>query len=246
MTITEEVINNYKRNKKWLEWFLERHKAFLSGLDFGHGGTEPSKEQIEVIKTYFTEQEQKIISWGLSYSYMLEKFHSHCLKIAPNLSLIDFQKLCYSWWASKEEETSHKELANKGKLNSEQWEELNKFLKEEEFKKGITSANDFFERKLEEWLTQEISEPKLREYHREYDPEKRAEILKERDIEIRNYRKKRLSEIEEYYKKNKNIFPELNKLLEEKIKEETREVKVWERVIEETDYLEWSKRTMKH
>jgi len=44
-----------------LDWFLERHKTFLPNLDFGHGGAGPSKEQVEAIKTYFTEQEQKII-----------------------------------------------------------------------------------------------------------------------------------------------------------------------------------------
>lgn len=246
MNITEEVINNYKRNKKWLDWFLERHKTFLSELDFDHGGAEPSNEQIEAIKIYFTEQEKKIISWGLSHIYMLEKFYSHCLRIAPNLSLIDFQKLCYSWWASKEKEISHKELVNKGRLSSEQWEELDKFLKEEELKKEVKSANDFFERKLEEWLLQEISEPKLREYHKEQNLEKKAEILKERDIEILNYRKKRLSKIEEYYEKNKDVFSELSKFLEEKLEEEKQEVKDWEKVIEETDYLGWSKRTMKH
>jgi hypothetical protein len=65
----------------------------------------------------------------------------------------------------------------------------------------------------------------LKEYYNENNLEKRAEILKKRDIEIINYRKKRLSKIEEYYKKNKDVFPELEKFLEEKIEEEKQEVK---------------------
>lgn len=86
----------------------------------------------------------------------------------------------------------------------------------------------------------------LKEYYNENNLEKRAEILKKRDIEIINYRKKRLSKIEEYYKKNKDVFPELEKFLEEKIEEEKQEVKNWEKAIKETNYLEWSKRTMSH
>lgn len=114
---------------------------------------------------------------------------------------------------------------NKGRLSLEQWKELDKILKEEEFKNEVRNTEDFFERKLEEWLSQEVSEPKLKDYKEEHNLEKRAEILKERDVELKKYRKKRLSELEEYYKKNKNIFPELKKFLEEKIKEEKQEIR---------------------
>ncbi|RHZ35755.1 hypothetical protein [endosymbiont GvMRE of Glomus versiforme] len=240
MSINKEIIDNYKRNERWLDWFLERRKTFLPGGELGRGIL--NKEQIEAIKIYFTEQEQKIISWGLSHIYMLEKFRCNCLRIAPNLSLIDFQKLCYSWWGSNEKGINHKDLVNKGRLNSEQWKELDKILKEEEIKNKVRTAEDFFEIKLEEWLSQEVSEPKLKDYKEEHDLEKRAEILKERDVELEKYRKERLSKLEKFYKKNKDVFPELNKFLEEKIAEEKEEVKNWEKTIKETNYLEWSKR----
>jgi len=244
MTISREIIDNYKRNEKWLEWFLERRKTFLPSDELSR--SKINKEQIEIIRIYFTEQEKKIIDWGLSYAYMLEKFYSHCLRIAPNLSLIDFQKLCYSWWASDEKNVNYETLVKKGKLSSEQWEELDKILKGEEIKEEVKNAENFFERKLEEWLSKKVLKPKLKEYYKEHDLKKRAEILKERDIEIRDYRKKRLSKIEEYQEKNKDVFFELNKFLEEKIKEEKQEVENWEKAIKGTNYLEWSKRTMLH
>jgi len=50
-----------------------------------------------------------------------------------------------------------------------------------------------------------------------------------------------LEKVQDYYKKNKDVFPELNQFLEEKIEENQRRVEDWEGAIKRTDYSKWSK-----
>ena len=194
----------------------------------------------EIINKYFTEWEQKIVSCGLSSTYMREKF-SGCLSDAPNLPLDQFQELCFLWWVSLF--NKYPILASKGRINEAEKKEMNKLVAKERLKEAKEKVRNNLYLLLDQYLREnKLPTPEWYfDYQKEKNAVKRAELYKKGDIHAKKYRENRIIKIKEFYEKNKNEYPELKELVEEELKEEVRVIKNLEETIKEFDYLEWSK-----
>ena len=232
----DKIVENRLRNEKWLDWFLKRHKELLSNVNYTHA----ENNNREIINEYFTEHEQKIISCGLSNLYMFEKFRG-CLAEAPNLSLDQFQELCFLWWVSLNDK--YPILASKGQISEAEKREMYKLVAEERLKEAKEKVKDNLYFLLEQYLREnELPTPKWYfDYQREKDIAKRAELFKKTDIHAKKYRENRIIKTKEFYEKHKDKYPELKGLIEREVKEEEKVIKNLEETIKEFDYLEWSK-----